>query len=75
MTLTGNDLSENQFILREIFLTEYNDELALNPINKYSSAFYVTSTRNLVKKRKNSWLRVAHGLVEEMRNNNTECAV
>ena len=37
--LTRNDLSENQTILSEIFFTEYNDELAINSINKYFSAF------------------------------------
>ena len=39
LALTGNNLSENQINLSEIFLTEYNDELALNPISKYFSAF------------------------------------
>lgn len=37
--LTRNDLSENQIILSEIFFTEYNDEFAINSINKYFSVF------------------------------------
>lgn len=33
LALTGNGFFENQFILSEMFLIEYNNELVLNPIN------------------------------------------
>lgn len=33
LALTGNDLHEYSLIFSEMFLNEYNDELALSPIN------------------------------------------
>lgn len=66
MALTGNDLSENQLILSEIFLIEHSDKLALNSINKYFIAFYVTGTGNLIGKKKHSWPQVTYSLVGEV---------
>lgn len=64
LALSGNDLCENQFILSEIFLTEYNDEIALNPINILVPSCDRHQEFDL--KRKNSWPQVAYSLVGEI---------
>lgn len=70
LALTGNDLYEYSLIFSEMFLNEYNDELALSPINILTPSMWQALK---IGWKINSWLQVQtviYGVIQEADNLN-----